>query len=121
GLLPAQLLDARHRGLRSAGERGGLGLRLDAAEHLDVRADDEAVRLARGEDDGLDRGIAAQLREGPLEVLLERAAQRVDALAFDVHQEQRHAVLPHVDAEGAHCLSRMTAAPSPPAAQTEIS
>src|SRR5262249_22454616 len=119
-LLFPQLFEAVHRLLAAARERGGFGLRLDLGEHLDVGAHDEAVGLGGGEDHRLDRRIFRQFPEALLELLVEVGAQRVGRLAGDVHQDQRDAV-PGVDAERAHVRSRMMAAPSPPAAQTEIS
>src|SRR5439155_6434746 len=116
-----QLFQLVHRLLPAARERRRFGLRLHPGQHRDVGAHDEAVGLGGGENNRLDRRVLGELLESLLELLVEIGAQRVRALARDIHQQQRDAVLSDIDAKRAHVRSRMTAAPRPPAAQTEIS
>ena len=66
-----------------------IGGRPDALEHVDVGAGEEAVGLARGEDDSLHVVVVLELVEQPARSPPRRCLERVHRLARDIHASPR--------------------------------
>jgi len=93
----ARLLEAVEERLPLAAHALRLLLAARGEELLDVRAGDEAVRLAADQDDGA-CAAAADVVEHRAEALGEPRAQRVEGLPLHVEGDDRHVRI-HLDAE----------------------